>query len=141
MSDTGTSPQSADLCEQSGEHVDRLWESLRTQAGEIAAAEPTLSSLLAEVVLDQPCLGSALGVRLARKLARIAAQKITERPRYVGVLHMPGGHTFYGPSYVSPEGEEGTIRGFTSELWEDDGSKEFEEVYERTRREGKFLAS
>ena len=70
MSDTGTSPQSADLCEQSGEHVDRLWESLRTQAGEIAAAEPTLSSLLAEVVLDQPCLGSALGVRLARKLAR-----------------------------------------------------------------------
>ena len=73
-------------------------------------------------------------------LARLAAQKITERPRYVGVLHMPGGHTFYGPSYVSPEGEEGSVRGFSSELWEDDGSKEFAEVYERTRREGKFLA-
>ena len=73
-------------------------------------------------------------------LARLAAQKITERPRYVGVLHMPGGHTFYGPSYVSPEGEEGSVHGFSSELWEDDGSKEFAEVYERTRREGKFLA-
>ncbi len=70
MSDTGTSSQSADLCEQSRERIGRLWEGLRAQAGEIAAAEPALSSLLAEVIQSQPCLGSALGVRLARKLAR-----------------------------------------------------------------------
>ncbi len=70
MSDTGASPQSADLHGEPGENVDRLWEGLRNQASEIAAVEPALRALLAEVVLDQPCLGSALGVRLARKLAR-----------------------------------------------------------------------
>jgi L-alanine-DL-glutamate epimerase-like enolase superfamily enzyme len=86
--------------------------------------------------------GPGLGYEVDEEaLARIAAQKVTESPRHVGILHMPGGHTFYGPSHISPEGEEGTVRGFKSELWEDDGSKEFEEVYERTRKEGKFLAS
>ncbi len=70
MSDTGASPQSADLCEQSGVNVDKLWAALRVEAGEISKAEPSLHSLLSEVVLNQSCLGSALGVRLARKLAR-----------------------------------------------------------------------
>ncbi|MBQ98245.1 MAG: serine O-acetyltransferase [Roseibacillus sp.] len=43
---------------------------MRLRAEEIAAAEPGLLALLKEVILDQECLSSALGVRLARKLAR-----------------------------------------------------------------------
>ena len=72
-------------------------------------------------------------------LARLAGQAITEKPRHVGVLRMQGGHTFYGPGYVSPQGEEGTIRGHRSEIWYDDGSDDFERVYERVQNEGTFL--
>ena len=77
-------------------------------------------------------------------LARIAANKPTEPPKHVGVLHMPGGNTFYGRSYVSPTRvtgrEEGTIRGIRSEIWEDDGSTEFAGIYERVQQEGTFRA-
>lgn len=75
-------------------------------------------------------------------LKRIAANTPVERPKHVGVLHMPYGSTYYGPSYVSPTTvtgkEEGTIRGFTSQLWEDDGSTEFERIYEPVQNEGVF---
>ncbi|MCZ6676530.1 MAG: hypothetical protein O7E52_04695 [Candidatus Poribacteria bacterium] len=78
-------------------------------------------------------------------LARVAANKLTEPPKHVGILHMPGGHKFYGRSYVSPSGvtgrEEGTIRGIRSELWEDDGSDEFARIYERVQKEGTFRAN
>ena len=77
-------------------------------------------------------------------LARIAANKPIEIPKHVGVLHMPGGHTFYGRSYVSPTRvtgrEEGTIRGIKSEIWEDDGSTEFAGIYDRVQKEGTFRA-
>ena len=77
-------------------------------------------------------------------LARIASNKPTEPPKHVGVLHMPGGNTFYGPSYVSPTRvtgrEEGTIRGIKSKIWEDDGSAEFTRIYERVQKEGTFRA-
>ena len=77
-------------------------------------------------------------------LARIAANKPIEIPKHVGVLHMPGGHTFYGRSYVSPTRvmgrEEGTIRGIKSEIWEDDGSTEFAGIYDRGQKEGTFRA-
>ena len=73
-------------------------------------------------------------------LARVAENKPVERPRHVGILHMPGGHTYYGPTYVSPSTltgrEEGTIRGFTSELREDDGSTEFKRIYELVQSKG-----
>lgn len=55
-------------------------------------------------------------------------------------LHMPGGHTFYGPGQVPPYGEEGTVRGFRTELWEEDGSAEFEKIYERVQTEGRIPA-
>ena len=78
-------------------------------------------------------------------LARIAANKPTEPPKHVGVLQMSGGNTFYGRSYVSPTSvtgrEEGTIRGFSSEIWEDDGSAEFTRIYERVQQEGTFRAN
>ena len=58
------------------------------------------------------------------------------RPRY----SRPGGHIYYGPSYVSPHGKEGTVRGIISEMWYDDGSKEFEEIHRRVQEEGEFRA-
>jgi len=87
--------------------------------------------------------GPGLGYEVDEEaLARLAAQKPIEIPRHVGLLHMPGGHTFYGPSYISPSAltgrEEGCVRGFRSELWEDDGSAEFGQVYERVQQEGTF---
>jgi len=85
--------------------------------------------------------GAGLGYEVDEEaLARLATQKLREQPRHVGVLHMAGGHTFYGRSYVAPDGEEGTVRGFTTELWEDDGSEEFERVFQRVQQEGKILA-
>ena len=68
-----------------------------------------------------------------------------EKPKHVGILHMPGGHTFYGRSYISVTDltgrEEGTIRGIKSELWLDDGTKEFDQVYRRAQKEGTFRAN
>lgn len=78
-------------------------------------------------------------------LVRVSANKPIEIPKHVGILHMPSGHTYYGRSYISPGTltgrEEGTIRGIKSEIWEDDGSKEFEKVYDRVQREGTFQES
>ena len=90
--------------------------------------------------------GPGLGVEVDEEaLARLAANKPVEIPKHVGVLHMPGGHTFYGRSYISPSTltgrEEGTIRGISSELWEADGSEEFNRIYERVQKEGTFRAN
>ena len=89
--------------------------------------------------------GHGLGFEVDEEaLARLAANKLVESPRHIGVLHMPEGHTYYGRSYVSPSGllgrEEGTVRGFRSELWEDDDSSEFERIYEKVQQEGTFQA-
>lgn len=76
---------------------------------------------------------------------RLAAQKRVEPPRHIGVLHMPGGATWYGKGWVSPTSvtgtEEGVLRGFRSELWEDDGSAAFEEMLARVEKEGTVRAS
>ena len=73
-------------------------------------------------------------------LARVAKNKPAKVPKHVGILHMPGGHTYYGPSYVSPSAltgrEEGTIRGLKSELWEDDGSAEFRRIHNLVQQKG-----
>ena len=78
-------------------------------------------------------------------LSRLASQQLAERPRHVGILHMPGGHTYYGPSYVSPSTvtgkEEGTLRGFRSEIWEEDDTSDFEQIYERVQKEGVIAAA
>ncbi len=63
-----------------------LWDALRAEAAEISESEPTLHSLLSEVVLNQSCLGSALGVRLARKLAREDMPREELSPLFGGLL-------------------------------------------------------
>jgi L-alanine-DL-glutamate epimerase-like enolase superfamily enzyme len=73
-------------------------------------------------------------------IARMAANTPIEQPRFVGILHMPGGHTFYGPGQIGPYGEEGTVRGFRTELWEEDGSAEFDKIYQRVSKEGRIPA-
>ena len=85
--------------------------------------------------------GPGLGYEVDEEaLSRLAAQELVEPPRHVGVLRMPDGHTYYGKSYVSPDTvtgkEEGTVRGFRSEIWEEDGSSDFEEMYQRVQAEG-----
>ena len=85
--------------------------------------------------------GPGLGFEVDEdELARLAANKPSERPRCIGILHMPGGHTFYGPGRLAPYGEEGTVRGFRSELWEEDGTSEFERIFERVAKEGRIPA-
>ena len=59
--------------------------------------------------------GPGLGIEVDEDaLARVAANQPTEIPKHVGVLHMPGGHKIYTPSFASVSRltgrEEGTIR-------------------------------
>ena len=87
--------------------------------------------------------GPGLGFEVDEEaLEKVAAQELVEKPRHVGVLHMPDGGTFYGPGYIDPGRvtgrEEGDLRGFRSEIWEDDGGKDFAEVFARVEKQGVF---
>lgn len=86
--------------------------------------------------------GSGLGVEVDEKiLAELAARPKRQLPRHLGVLHLPGGNTYYTPSTPSVERltgfVEGNIRGIRSEICNDDGSEEFDRLYERVQNEGK----
>lgn len=76
-------------------------------------------------------------------IARFAESDPIDVPRYVGILHLPGDRKVYaadqrpGPEQVVGR-EEGTVRGIRSEIWRDDGSPEWERVYERARNDGPF---
>ena len=86
-------------------------------------------------------------------LAQAAARKPIEMPKFIGVLHLPGGHRMYCPdgrnvpiygpnvhNVMAATGyEEGGIRGINYERWVDDGSAEFERMYERVRNDGAFV--
>ena len=61
-------------------------------------------------------------------------------PRHVGILRMPSSRTYYGPSYVNPDGEEGAVRGIRSHLCLDDGSAAFERIHARVQKEGRIEA-
>ena len=89
--------------------------------------------------------GPGLGVEVDEAaLERVAAREPTVFRRYVSVLRLPGGHTVYTPRFPSVSRltgyEEGTIRGLRTELWEEDGSPEFERLYERVQNEGVVAA-
>ena len=89
--------------------------------------------------------GPGLGVEVDEAaLERVAAREPTVFRRYVSVLRLPGGHMLYTPRFPSVSRltgyEEGTIRGLRVELWEEDGSSEFERIYERVHNEGVVAA-
>ena len=77
-------------------------------------------------------------------IARFASGTPLTTGRIIGILSLAGGHTFYTPRSLNVAGltgyEEGAIRGIHFEKWEDDGSSEFNRIYERVEREGSFLA-
>jgi L-alanine-DL-glutamate epimerase-like enolase superfamily enzyme len=75
-------------------------------------------------------------------LRRLSEQQLVEPPKHVGILTLPYGARYYGPSYISPTTvtgrEEGDIRGFKSELWEDDGTEDFNQVYNKVQENGVY---
>ncbi len=88
--------------------------------------------------------GPGLGVDVDEDiLARLAAAPKTELPRHIGILYLAGGHKYYTPSTPSVSGLtgflEGNVHGVRTEIWDDDGSEEFAQIYERVQREGTFM--
>ena len=75
-------------------------------------------------------------------LNKLAGQNPIEVPKHLGVLCLPGGHKIYTPSLEGTQRftgrEEGALRGFNTQIWEDDGSSEFDRIYEFVQNEGKF---
>ncbi len=73
-------------------------------------------------------------------LAKLAANEPMEVPRHLGVLHMPGGTRIYTQSFPNVSKvtgfPEGNVRGIRLEVWNEDGSAEFEQMYERAGKEG-----
>ena len=80
------SPDIHRLCRIHSVDYQGLWTSLQTEAEEIARSEPGMRSLVQEVILDQECMGGALGLRLARKLAREDMTREELGPLLAGVL-------------------------------------------------------
>lgn len=78
--------KSRKLCDKVSIDVGMIWQSLVDQAHAISVDEPSLKPLLTEVILDQPCLGSALGIRMARKLAREDMTREELDPLLMGLL-------------------------------------------------------
>jgi serine O-acetyltransferase len=82
----GGSANDVRLCQPGNPDVAGLWKCVREDAARVSAAEPQLCSLLDDVVLAQPCLGAALGVRLARKLAREDMTREELAPLLAGIF-------------------------------------------------------
>ena len=84
--DGGGSAKVVRLCQSGENDVSGVWEWIREDAARIVVREPALRPLLEDVVLNQPCLGAALGVRLARKLAREDMTREELAPLLGGIL-------------------------------------------------------
>jgi hypothetical protein len=88
--------------------------------------------------------GPGLGVEVDEAaLARAAANAPTTVPRHLGVLHLAGGHRLYTASFPNVSRllgfPEGNIRGLKLEVWDDDGSQKFAQIYGRVEKEGPFV--
>jgi len=83
---TQASENDWDVCRAPAVDVEAVWLELRREAEEIVKREPELEVLLTDVILRQPCLGSALGARLARKLAREDMTREELSPLLGGIL-------------------------------------------------------
>lgn len=84
--DGGESAKTVRLCQLLRADSPEVWEWIRTEAERVADAEPQLRPLLQDVVLGQSGLGAALGVRLARKLAREDMTREELAPLLEGIL-------------------------------------------------------
>jgi L-alanine-DL-glutamate epimerase-like enolase superfamily enzyme len=89
--------------------------------------------------------GPGLGVEVnEQELSRIAQNPKTVIPRHIGKLSLPGGHTYHTIGYPDVSRLtgflEGNIRGIRLEVWEEDGTPEWQAVYDRIEQEGPFMA-
>ena len=82
----GGSAKVVRLCQSAENDVASVWEWISEDAVQVMGREPQLRPLLEDVVLSQPCLGAALGVRLARKLAREDMSREQLGPLLAGIL-------------------------------------------------------
>lgn len=94
----------------------------------------------ASTVPDGPGLGVVVDEDELARLAELAAAPSAPPARCIGILSLPGGHGWYTrlpPDAVRLTGrEEGNLRGINVDLWHDDGSDNFEQIYDQVAREG-----
>ena len=74
------------LCAGKSADVLSVWQTLRQEAEKVAASEPTLIHLVDDVILSRQTPASALGARLARRLAREDMPRETMEPLLTGVF-------------------------------------------------------
>ena len=84
--EAGGSAKDVRLCQSEGIDVAGVWRTIREEAERVSGVEVQLRPLLRDVVLDQPCLGASLGLRLARKLAREDMTREELAPLLAGIL-------------------------------------------------------
>jgi serine O-acetyltransferase len=86
---TATHPASknaAKLCAGKTADVQNLWETLRSEASRVTTEEPNLKHLVHDVILSRESLATALGARLARRLAREDMPRTAMEPLLSGVF-------------------------------------------------------
>ena len=70
-----------------------------------------------------------------KALARIRKNPATVIPRHIGILHLPRGGRWFTRGMPGPEGltgfPEGNVRGIRLEVWDEDGSKEWQQRWDR----------
>lgn len=79
----GTIPASKNrpkLCAGKGPDLLNVWETLREQAERVVREEPMLRPLVRDVILSRDTLATALGARLARRLAREDMPRVSMEP-------------------------------------------------------------
>lgn len=74
------------ICQPDAAEVEAVWKTIQARAEAVVEEEHGLRVLLDDVVLNQPCLATALGVRLARKLAREDMTREELSPLLGGIL-------------------------------------------------------
>ncbi len=74
------------LCAGKVMDLENVWETLRSEAHRAADQEPTLRPLVHDVILSRPTLATALGARLARRLARVDMPRATMEPLLTDVF-------------------------------------------------------
>jgi serine O-acetyltransferase len=74
------------LCAGKVADMANVWETLREEAKRAGDEEPTLRALVDDVILSRKTLATALGARLARRLARVDMPRATMEPLLTGVF-------------------------------------------------------
>jgi serine O-acetyltransferase len=74
------------ICAKSLEGIESTWQTLREEARRVIAEEPSLTPLVDDVLISRTTPASALGARLARRLAREDMPRETMEPLLTGVF-------------------------------------------------------